>query len=299
MQHLPPGLTVVALCQGAVPALAAAAVLAASHDARAPKDLVLIAAPIDPLANPTRVVRLLRSHSLSWMEEALTEPVPNEFAGRGRHVYPARLQLFALQKYLARRFAECSELFRKVFADDGSDPDRFPFLDAYMSIMDLDARFFLDNTRSLYQDCDLRVGALRVRRQPGRPALHPPYPSHDDRGRVGRYRGPRADQRRASSMHLVAGSISPPHYHSEVRPFLAVSRRAMAARSVARASCVLGYLSSFDYRIRTMMASAQPDDQQRRHHVQLSRRVPSGATVTCEPSDFPSQVSIVESQVVS
>lgn len=161
MQHLGHGLTVLAICQAGVPALAATAILAAAHDARAPKDLILMAAPIDPLANPTRVVRLLRSQSLTWMERALTEAVPGEFVGRGRRVYPARLQLSALSIYLMRRFTEGSELLGKLLWDDGADPLGFPFVDGYTSIMDLDARFFLENTKSLYHDCELRAGTFR------------------------------------------------------------------------------------------------------------------------------------------
>lgn len=161
MQHVGSGLTVIALCQAGIPALAAAAALAAACDARAPAHLVLMAAPIDPLANPTRVVQLLRSRSLSWMDRSLTEPVSDEFAGRGRLVYPARLQLSALQTYLTRRLLEGSELIGKILADDGSDPRRFPFLDLYTSIMDLDAPFFLENTKSLYHDCELRAGTLQ------------------------------------------------------------------------------------------------------------------------------------------
>jgi poly(3-hydroxybutyrate) depolymerase len=161
MQHLSPGLTVVALCQAGVPALAAASVLAGRDNAQAPDNIILIAAPIDPLANPTPVVRLLRSRSLSWMERALIEPVSSEFVGRGRPVYPAALQLSALWRYLIRHVCEGDELLIKLLNDDGMDPRQFPFLDAYTSIMDLDARYFLENTRSLYHDCEMRAGTLR------------------------------------------------------------------------------------------------------------------------------------------
>ena len=64
-QHLGTDLVVIALCQAGLPALAAAAALSAARVARAPAHLVLMAAPIDPLANPTRVVGLLRARSLA------------------------------------------------------------------------------------------------------------------------------------------------------------------------------------------------------------------------------------------
>ena len=159
--RLKPGSTVVAVCQAGVPALAAAAVLAAAHGRQAPDTVVLIAAPIDPLANPTRVVHLLRAQSLTWMQHVLTATVPQHFEGRGRRVYPADVQLLALRAYLARRIGEGGQMLDKILHDDGSDPYRFPFLDLYMSIMDLDGRYFLENTRSLYQDYDIKEGTMR------------------------------------------------------------------------------------------------------------------------------------------
>lgn len=161
VKRLGSGLTVIALCQSGVPTVAAAAALATAERTQAPRRLVLMAAPINPLANPTGVVRLLRAHPLEWMEHTLIEAVSDEFAGRGRSVYPARLQLSALEVHLVRRILEGSELARKVIADDGCDPSRFPFLDAYTSIMDLDAQFFLENTKSLFHDCELQAGTLR------------------------------------------------------------------------------------------------------------------------------------------
>lgn len=160
IRSLAPGMTVVALCQGGVPALAATALLAHENDARTPAALVLMAAPIDPLANPTPVVRLLRARSLSWFEENLITTVPEEYAGRGRRVYPARFQLMALRTYLARRISEGGELSAKLLSDDGADPAQFPFLDLYTSIMDLDAKFLVDNTKAVFHDCLLRNGRL-------------------------------------------------------------------------------------------------------------------------------------------
>jgi poly(3-hydroxybutyrate) depolymerase len=166
IRSLGPGLTVIGLCQGGVSALAATALLAAADDRRTPAALILIAAPIDPLANPTRVVRLLRSRSLSWFEHNLITTVPETYAGRGRRVYPAHLQLGALWTYLARRVSEGSDICAKLLNDDGIDPRRYPFLDLYTSIMDLDAMYFLENTKSVYQDCALREGTFCCHGEP-------------------------------------------------------------------------------------------------------------------------------------
>ncbi len=157
---LPAGLNVIALCQGGVPALAATALLAADNDPRTPASLVLMGSPIDPLANLTGIATLLRSRPLLSFEEYLIKAVPETYAGAGRRVYPGPLHLIPLGIYLTRRFSEGGELRTKVLFDDGADPGRFPFLDLYTSIMDLDARFLLDNTRVVFQECLLREGTL-------------------------------------------------------------------------------------------------------------------------------------------
>jgi poly-beta-hydroxyalkanoate depolymerase len=53
---------------------------------------------------------------------------------------------------------EGGELAHKLWADDGSDPIMFPFLDLYTSIMDLDAAFFRENIRRIYHEDALARG---------------------------------------------------------------------------------------------------------------------------------------------
>ena len=83
------------------------------------------------------------------------------YAGGGRNVYPAHLHLISLWIYLTRRVSEGGELRAKVFFDDGANPRRFPFFDLFTSIMDLDARFLLENTRAVFQETWFREGAFR------------------------------------------------------------------------------------------------------------------------------------------
>lgn len=165
MRFLGPDLHVIALCQGAVPALVAAAYHAESDGAGTPRSLVLIAAPIDPAANPTRVSRLLRARPLSWYERSVIGELPSPNAGRGRLVYPGSVQLLGLWAYLARHVSEGGELLGKLLADDGADAVRFPFLDLYSAVMDLPAELFLDIVRHVYQERTLVRGKLRVRNE--------------------------------------------------------------------------------------------------------------------------------------
>ena len=159
IKALPPALNVIALCQSGVPALAATALL--SDDPRTPASLVLIGSPIDPLANPTGIAMLLRSRPLSWLGQSLIKPVAATYAGAGRGVYPAHFHLIPLWIYLMRRVSEGGELRAKVFFNDGADPGRFPFLDLFTSIMDLDGKFLLENTRAVFQESWFREGKFR------------------------------------------------------------------------------------------------------------------------------------------
>jgi len=57
-----------------------------------------------------------------------------------------------LWAYLARHVSEGGELLFKLIADDGVDPVRFPFLNLYLSVMDLPAEVFLDIVHHVYQE---------------------------------------------------------------------------------------------------------------------------------------------------
>jgi poly(3-hydroxybutyrate) depolymerase len=163
MRAFAPELNVIALCQAGVPTLAAAAYHSGNDRDCAPSSLVLMAAPSDPAANPTRVSRLIRARTLSWYERNVITEVASPNAGKGRLVYPGSIQLLGLWAYLARHLREGGELLAKVLTDDGTDPVRFPFLDLYSAVMDLPAEVFLDIMRHVYQERTLVSGNYRVR----------------------------------------------------------------------------------------------------------------------------------------
>lgn len=160
LRALGPGAHVVALCQAVVPALAAVAILSDEDPALAPCSLTLIAGPVDPLANPTRVVRMLRERPLAWFREKVLQPVAHGYPGSDRLVYPASIQLHGLLAYFTRHLACRLELYDKVIQDDGADSARFPFLDLYASIMDLPAVYFLENTELIFQERSAWFGGL-------------------------------------------------------------------------------------------------------------------------------------------
>ena len=158
MRALSPDLNVIGFCQAGVPTLMACA--CASQEGLAPRRIVLVAAPIDVMANPTRVSRLILDRGLEWYETHTIISLPEGEPGFGRRVYPGSLQWLGLWAYLARHVSEGRELLRKLVADDGSDAVRFPFLDLYSALMDIPAELFLDVMRFVYHERILLRGAF-------------------------------------------------------------------------------------------------------------------------------------------
>jgi poly(3-hydroxybutyrate) depolymerase len=166
LQTLGSDIHLLGLCQSAIPALAAAGILAQAGDAAGPCSLVLISGTIDPRINPTRIGRLAAQRSLDWFERHAIRTVPEPHPGQGRRVYPAFAQRMALFAYLLRHLSTGGELLEKVLADDGQDAARFPFLASYFRVMDLTAEFFLDTIRCVFQEFALPRGCLRWRGAP-------------------------------------------------------------------------------------------------------------------------------------
>jgi poly(3-hydroxybutyrate) depolymerase len=152
----------VAVCQPAVAALAATAVMAEANDPARPRSLTLIAGPIDTRVNPTQVNRLARARSLHWFERHLTARVPWPHAGAGRRVYPGFVQLAAFISMNPHRHIDAHlAQFRALVGDDtGFVAAHRRFYNEYGAVMDLPAEFYLDTVRRVFQDHDLPLGRL-------------------------------------------------------------------------------------------------------------------------------------------
>ena len=85
----------IAVCQPCVAALIAAAVMAEAGNAAQPRSMTLMAGPIDPRVNPTKVNELAQSKPMEWFEKNLIATVPMRYAGAFRRVYPGFVQLAA------------------------------------------------------------------------------------------------------------------------------------------------------------------------------------------------------------
>lgn len=163
IRHAGPHLAVLGVSQAPVPILAAAALLAAEGAAERPVALVLMGGFIDPRRNPTPVGRLAGRLPPGWFRRVMAVPAPPDRPGAGRLLYPGATHGQALGRYLARHMATGGELYRKVTADDGADPQRFPFARLYSTLMDLPAEFAEDNSRKVFAEAHLPRGLLSWR----------------------------------------------------------------------------------------------------------------------------------------
>ncbi|HET7883491.1 MAG TPA: polyhydroxyalkanoate depolymerase [Acetobacteraceae bacterium] len=172
LRTMGPGGHVVAVCQPAVPALAAAAVMSEAGDPAMPRSMTLMAGPIDTRVNPTRVNELARSRPIEWFERRLIGTVPWRFRGAFRHVYPGFMQLSAfmsmnLDRHIAAHWGQFRSL---VGGDHTSAAAHRKFYDEYGAVMDLPAEFYLETVQRVFQQHELPRGALTWHGQPVRPA---------------------------------------------------------------------------------------------------------------------------------
>jgi poly(3-hydroxybutyrate) depolymerase len=143
---------VVAVCQAAVPALAAAALMAANGEA-GPRSLTMMGGPIDTRRNPTQVNQLATSKSLGWFETHLLHDVPAGYPGVGRRVYPGFLQhasFVAMNpvRHASSHWGFYQDLLRGAISE--ADEHR-RFYDEYNAVLDMAAEYYLDCVRIVFQ----------------------------------------------------------------------------------------------------------------------------------------------------
>jgi len=165
-------LHVVSVCQPTVPVLAAIS-LDASAGAPTPLTLTLMGGPIDARKSPTQVNKLATTHSLDWFRAHMVHRVPRRYAGHGRAVYPGFLQLTAFVQMNAQRHAEA---YRTYWLDHlrgeggaAAIAAHERFYDEYNAVLDMDAAYYLDTVRTVFQEFALANGTWQVAGAPVRP----------------------------------------------------------------------------------------------------------------------------------
>lgn len=171
MEVIGEGSHMIAVCQPAVAALAATAVMAESGNHAQPRSLTLMAGPIDTRQNPTKVNELAKSRPIEWFEKNLIAGVPWRYKGALRKVYPGFLQLTAFMTMNLDRHinAHVKQFSALACGDVVSAEAHKKFYDEYGAVMDLPAEFYLETVKRVFQDHDLPLGKLTWHGHPVRP----------------------------------------------------------------------------------------------------------------------------------
>jgi len=164
MRHLGHKTNVIAVCQPAPLALAAAAYLA-EHDPKAqPRSLTLIGGPIDPDAAATDVTDFGRRVTMGQLEQLALQRVGFKYAGVGRMVYPGLAQLASFMSMNADRHGEAFfEQILHVAKGEAGDHDKHNrFYDEYLAVMDMTAEFYLSTVERVFKRRDIARNTFTV-----------------------------------------------------------------------------------------------------------------------------------------
>lgn len=164
---------VLAVCQPAVPVLAAVSVMSAAEDKLVPLSMVLMGGPIDTSKSPTAVNTSADGKDLEWFRKTVVMPVPPNCAGSGRLVYPGFMQLGGfLSMNIDRHIKAHREMYRSLASDDEADALRHEiFYDEYMAVMDLTAEFYLQTVDRVFIRQDFPHGTYHYRGTKVDPAI--------------------------------------------------------------------------------------------------------------------------------
>jgi poly(3-hydroxybutyrate) depolymerase len=165
LRHLGPDTHVLAVCQPAVPVLAAVALLAEDDDPAQPASVTLMAGPIDTRINPNRVNTSACGKPLSWFERRVVDTVPRRYAGAGRRVYPGVVQLTAFMSMNPKRHLGAhARLYRDLVAGNtAAAAHTRAFYDEYGAVMDVPAEFYLETVGRIFQQHELPQGRFTWR----------------------------------------------------------------------------------------------------------------------------------------
>jgi poly(3-hydroxybutyrate) depolymerase len=165
LEHIGPGAHMLAVCQPAVPAYAAAALMSADKNPCRPKTLTMMGGPIDTRMAPTEVNTVATERPFAWFENNVIATVPYLYPGAGRAVYPGFLQLAGFMAMnLGDHLTSHWEMFKHLVQGDGESADASKdFYDEYRSVCDMTSEFYLQTVDVVFQRHLLPKGELMHR----------------------------------------------------------------------------------------------------------------------------------------
>src|SRR3954471_6673189 len=154
---------VISVCQPTVPVLAAVSLMATRGE-MTPLTMTMMGGPIDARKSPTAVNNLAMNKSYEWFENNVIYRVPTNFPGAGRRVYPGFLQhsgfvAMTPDRHLSSHYDYFKNLIK---GDDASAEAHRNFYDEYNAVLDMDADYYLETIRTVFQDFDLVNGTWEV-----------------------------------------------------------------------------------------------------------------------------------------
>ena len=160
---LGPDVHLIAVCQPAVPVLAAISLMASDKDPNQPLSMTLMGGPIDTRISKTEVTELAENRPLSWFEKSVIYNVPYYYPGAFRKVYPGFLQLSGFMSMnLDRHFGSYMKFYHHLITGDGDSAEAHrKFYNEYLSVMDIPAEFYLQTVETVFQDHSLPRGRMK------------------------------------------------------------------------------------------------------------------------------------------
>ncbi|CAG2134381.1 polyhydroxyalkanoate depolymerase [Cupriavidus numazuensis] len=163
-------LHVISVCQSTVPVLAAISLMASAGE-KTPRTMTMMGGPIDARRSPTAVNSLAMRMSYQWFENNVIYPVPKNFPGHGRKVYPGFLQHGGFVAMNPDRHVNSHyDYYLNLVAGDAEDAaSHVRFYDEYNAVLDMDAAYYLQTIREVFQEFRLATGTWEIDGVPVRP----------------------------------------------------------------------------------------------------------------------------------
>ncbi len=157
------------VCQPTVPVLAAVSLMA-SRGEKTPLSMTMMGGPIDARKSPTAVNNLAMNKSHTWFENNVIYRVPSSFPGAGRRVYPGFMQHTGFVAMNPDHHAKSHYDYFKdlIKGDDASTEAHRKFYDEYNAVLDMDADYYLETIRVVFQDFSLVNGTWDVKSPSGK-----------------------------------------------------------------------------------------------------------------------------------
>ena len=127
--------------------------------------MTMMGGPIDARKSPTSVNNLATTKGFNWFENNVIYRVPGNFPGAGRRVYPGFLQHSGFVAMNPDRHATSHYDYFKdlIKGDDASVEAHRKFYDEYNAVLDMDADYYLETIKTVFQDFNLVYGTWQVK----------------------------------------------------------------------------------------------------------------------------------------